>query len=233
MPDELRLSKSSIDLFEDCDYAWYLGYVLRIKGSPTLQMIRGRAVHAGIEAYWKGEDHVGATVREFTASVDSIPDADVAAAGEALGDAHRLVGTYVTKIAPTFTPNLVEAKFAIRVNGVLVTGAIDAATETEVHDTKTTSTPSKVDPERHRVEMTLYQWGAQSLGLSPERLVLDVVGVNGRSKSVEVQPDEAGAAELVGYVADRIGSGVFEPTGARTGQCGRCSFASTCKFSTV
>lgn len=233
MPDELRLSKSSIDAFLECNYAWYLGAVLRIKGAPTLHMIAGRAVHAGIEAHWKGEDHVEATVASWDSDLASTGLEGTEEAAASFLDALRLVGTYIDKIAPTFTPSLVEAKFMIRVDGVLVSGTIDAADE-NVHDTKTTSTPSKVDPKLHRVEMTIYGWGAQSLtGKSPGKLLLDVVGRNGRTKTAEVEPDPAGTAEVIGYVARKIGEGTFEPNGARTGQCFRCPYAVRCSYAVI
>lgn len=233
MPDELRLSKSSLDTYLECGYAWYLGHVLRLKASPTLHMIAGRAVHAGIEAHWKGEDHVEALQAAWDGDVASTGLEGTDEAAESFLDALRLVGTYIDKIAPTFTPTLVEAKFLIRVDGVLVSGAIDAAND-DVHDTKTTSTPSKVDPKLHRVEMTIYGWGAQSLtGRPPGLLLLDVVGRNGRVKQAVVEPDPAGASEVIGYVARKIGEGTFEPTGARTGQCHRCPYANRCSYAVV
>lgn len=231
---ELRLSKSSLDLWNDCNYAWMLAYVYRMKAPPTLHMLAGRAVHAGIEAYWKGEDALEATQRLWDADLASIPSVDPFAATESLADARGLVRTYLDKVAPTFTPKLVEAKFAIRVNGVLVTGAIDAADD-DVHDTKTTSTPSKVDPKRHEVEMTLYAWGARSLtGQMPRRLILDVIGRNGRYTQKPVNLDERGAAETIGYVADRINAGSFEPTGARTGECHYCPYSTgACRYAVL
>lgn len=235
MPDELRLSKSSLDLWGDCNYAWMLAYVYRIKGAPTLHMIQGRAVHAGIEAHWKGEDALERVRTAFAADVASVPDVDPAMAVEALQEAVGLVSTYVAKIAPTFTPKLVEARFLIRVNGILVSGAIDAADD-DVHDTKSTSTPSKVDPKRHEIEMSIYHMGFEALtGKPPGKLLLDIVGRNGRAATKEVAEDRRGAAEYLGYVAGKINAGEFEPTGARTGQCVYCPYAvdNFCKYARV
>lgn len=240
MPDELRLSKSAIDLFLSCAYAWYLGHVLRLKAAPTIQMAAGRAVHAGIEAHWKGitegNGPHGELEKAWVEAIVQVPfDAilGVNVEDERLA-AHKLLDTYIAKVAPTFTPTVIEGRFAIRVNGVLVTGAIDAADDESVHDTKSTSTPSKVDPARHGVEMAIYAHGYEALtGRKPKRLVLDVIARNGRTKQVEVTPDDAGMAEVITIVAGRIRAGEFDPSGARTGQCHRCPYAAQCKFANL
>lgn len=230
MPDgaELRLSKSSIGEWLRCHYAYFLHYVLRWHGAATPDMLSGRVAHVGIEALWRGMNPT-AVMRDAAAAENPDP----VFVDAVLRDARPLVATYAAKIVPTFTPTHIEARFAIRVDGVIVAGAIDAADDTTVHDTKTTSTPSKVDPERHRVEMSIYHHGARSLGLHPERLILDVIGRNGRTKSVPVEPDEQGMAEMIGYIAKEVRAGNFEPNGARTGACHGCGFARACPYSTL
>lgn len=221
---ELRLSKSSIDLWFECAYAWYLAYVRRVPGEPSVHMAVGKIFHAGIEAHWKGEDALGATLAAAEAAWASMPGLDAEGRATALADAQGLLSTYLAKIAPKFTPSLVEARFLIRVDGVLVSGTIDAADD-DVHDTKSTSTPSKVDPKRHEVEMTIYRHGFRALtGRLPQRLILDVVGRNGRAAQKEVQPDDQGMADVIGLAAKGIMSGAFPPTGVRTGTCVRCPY---------
>lgn len=229
---ELILSKSSIDAWLSCHYKWFIGYVWRIGGAPSLDMAVGTAVHAGVEAYWNGNDHVEATrmaLQREVALMDAVSADEVA---RAVVDAHAMTKTYVEKIAPTFRPTMVEQDFLIRVNGQLVSGRLDAASETEVHDTKTTSTPSKVTPDQHRLGMTLYSWGYRALtGHLPEKLQLDIVAKNGRWAVKEVEPDYAGTAEVVGLVADGIKSNDFRPTGAAVGECPRCPYRNICRFS--
>ena len=228
---ELILSKSSIETWLTCKYQWLLSYAYRIKGAPSVDMAVGTAVHAGVEAHWKGEDPVQATMTALLKeSTMMLPEASIEAL-RAVPDAHRMVSVYLHNIAPTFIPTLVEADFLVRVNGTLLSGRIDAA-DGDVHDTKTTSTPSKVDAEKMRLGMTLYRWGYKALtGNLPGRLLLDVVARNGRWKQVEVEPDDRGLSEVVSHVAAGVNRGDFEPTGARSGACARCPyFQRQCRF---
>lgn len=230
---ELVLSKSSIRAWLTCRYAWLLGYVHRIKGVPNLDMVIGTATHAGVEAYWKHEPPYDATRAAFSyeGPLDATTTSEMVVAG--LVDAVAMTRTYIEKIAPTVEtpPTLVEADFLIRVDGVLVSGRIDTGSVDEVRDTKTTSTPSKVDPARYGVDMALYGWGARSItGRFPGRYWLDVVARNGKFAVKPVEPDYQGAAEVVRHVAAGITAGEFGPTGAAVGECPRCSYAAVCRF---
>jgi CRISPR/Cas system-associated exonuclease Cas4 (RecB family) len=231
---ELILSKSSIDEWLRCHKAWMFGYAYRIKGAPNLDMAVGTAVHAGAEAIWRGMNPTEALERALVREVALMGDAVLGDPVQGLADAHAMLLVYAKNIVPTFTATMVEQDFLIRVNGVLVSGRIDAADDSDVHDTKTTSTPSKVTPERHALGMTGYYLGYQSLtGRAPRRLLLDVVAKNGRWKIVEVEPDIAGFAEVVALVSKGILTGDFEPTGAPRGECPRCPYAAICKYSTT
>lgn len=223
---ELILSKSAIDTFLRCGYSWMLGYVHRIKAAPSLDMAVGTAVHAGAEAHWRGDDPVAATTAALTRETALISGLTLDGLQGAVTAAQTMTATYLAKIVPTFpvAPSLIEADFLIRVDGTLVSGRIDAA-DGDVHDTKTTSTPSKVDPAQHRLGMSIYGHGFAALtGAKPGRLVLDVVARNGRWKTAEVEPDDQGMADAIGLVAGEIMRGNFTPTGALNGSCGRCPY---------
>jgi len=225
---ELVLSKSSWAVFLRCAHAWLLAYVYRIGGRPSVDMAIGTAVHAAVQAYWEHRPDAPAvlrnTLRRELGQIDP----------EALEAANTMYLAYLRSIAPTFTPTIIERDFLIRVDGVLVSGRIDAADDADVHDTKTTSTPSKVTPDEHSIGMTAYAYGYRALtGRLPKRLLLDVVAKNGRAAVKEVQRDDQGLADVVGHVARKINEGSFEPTGARTGQCPSCTFVAICKFAKV
>jgi RecB family exonuclease len=235
MPDgqELVLSKSAIDAWDRCHKAYLYGYVYRVPGAPNLDMAVGTAVHAGVEAYWKGKGPVDATEAALYNELASMPAVPKDEVKQALVDARAMTRTYLVQIVPTFPkpPTLVERDFLIRVNGTLVSGRIDCATEDpdEVRDTKTTSTPSKVTPERHQLGQTLYAWGFAAIaGRMPTRLLLDCVGKNGRVAVKEVEPDYAGAAEVVAMVAKGVNEGDFRPTGAAAGACYSCPYRTIC-----
>lgn len=226
---ELILSKSAIDSWLRCHKAWLYAYAFRIPGAPNLDMAVGTAVHAAVEAHWKGKNPEKALAMAMSRELALIPGLIPILAAGAVADALRLWRTYLANIAPTFIPTLIEADFLIRINGVLVSGRIDVGTEDDVRDTKTTSTPSKVDPKSHGLGMSLYAHGYAALtGRQPKRLLLDVVGKNGRFAVKEVERDDAGTAEVVGMVAKGINAGDFRPTGAASGQCYGCSFRAIC-----
>lgn len=234
MTTPLVLSKSAVDAFLRCGYAYYLGYVIRLPSPPNLDMAVGTAVHKAAEVHWKAsgdpEDALrAALVREVALIPTTTPDE----AAQASRDALTMWRTYLMHIAPTFIPTLVEAPFLITIDGQLFSGVIDAA-DGDVHDTKTTSTPSKVDPAHHRLGMTAYAHGFRALtGRSPGRLLLDVVAKNGRWAVKEVQPDDQELADVVGLVAQAIGAGRFEPNGALNGSCRGCAFVDRCSYAKV
>jgi RecB family exonuclease len=230
---ELILSKSSIEVWLACHKRWAYGYMYRVPGAPNLDMLIGTATHAGVEAYWKRQPPYDATRRAFVyeGPLDATTTSETVVA--ALFDALAMTKLYIEKIAPTFAkpPTLIERDFLIRVNGTLVSGRIDCATEDpdEVRDTKTTSTPSKVTPERHQLGQTLYAWGFAAItGRMPTRLLLDCVGKNGKVAVKEVEPDYVGAAEVVAMVAKGIQEGDFRPTGAASGACYGCAYRTIC-----
>ena len=235
---ELVLSKSSIDVWSSCHRKYMYAYLYRIPGGTNLDMAVGTAVHAAAEAHWKGKDPEEALAVAMAGELALIPGLIPIEAAGAVAVALGLWQTYLAKIVPTFPvpPTIIERDFLISVNGVLVSGRIDVATEgpDEVRDTKTTSTPSKVTPERHQLGMTLYSWGFQALtGRLPKRLLLDTIGRNGRWAIKTVEPDYQGTAEVVGLVAAGIAAGNFAPTGAASGQCWRCPYAQICPDSTA
>lgn len=226
---ELILSKSSIGTWLTCYRQYMYGYVYRIPGAPSLDMAIGTAVHAGAEAHWKGHDPIEATQKALDREVALIPHVTVDEGVQADKDALAMTRLYLDKIAPTFTVTMVEQDFLIRVDGTLVSGRIDAADDKDVHDTKTTSTPSKVDAAHNQLGMTIYRHGYKSItGHLPERLLLDVVAKNGRVAVKEVEPDDQGMAEVVAMVARGINEGDFAPTGASRGECVRCPYATIC-----
>lgn len=228
----LILSKSSMEVYGTCKRQWLYCYVYRIPGAPNLDMAVGTAVHAGAEAHWKGADPVEATTAALAHETALIPGLTVDEFQQAVTDAQAMTQTYLAHIVPTFPvpPTIIEQDFLISVDGVLVSGRIDVA-DGDVHDTKTTSTPSKVTAERHSLGMTIYRHGYRVLtGKFPGRLVLDVVAKNGRWKVLEVEPDDQGMAEVVGLVAKGINAGDFAPTGAARGACYSCPFQAICSY---
>lgn len=235
-PVELILSASSIKSYLDCGYRWYLGNVLRVPARPSMAMLMGTAVHAGAEAWHKRSPvRVEEVIRRsYGAEVDSVAAPGSQEALEGLVAAVKAYRVYQQNIVPLLgAPVLVEAPFAIRVDGTLVTGQIDFA-DADVHDTKTTETPSKVRAEYHRLQLSIYRHGYRALtGHWPGRLILDIIGMNGRWKQMEVEHDDREMADAVGLASHGIIAGNFEPTGATSGACRHCPYLETCRYAVI
>lgn len=235
-PVELILSASSIRTYLTCGHRYYLSNVLRLPEPGSIAALIGTAVHAGAEAWHKrlplrpGE----ATKRSFAAGLGSVPTAEAEGAPDALPEALRAWETYQRHILPLLgEPVLVEADFGLRIDGTLVTGRIDFADQ-DVHDTKTAETPSKVKPEYHRLQLSIYRHGYRALtGRWPGRLLLDIVGRNGRWKQMEVEPDDREMADAVGLTAHGILEGRFDPSGASSGACRWCPYLEVCSYAVI
>lgn len=232
-PLELILSASSISSYLSCPHRYYLASVLHLPGRQSMAMLMGTAVHAGAEALHKALP-AGATERSFEAEVASVAPVEGESPAKGLAGALRLYETYRANIAPLLgKPVLVEAAFGMRVDGTLVTGRIDFA-DTDVHDTKTTETPSKVRAEYHRLQLSIYRHGYRVLtGRWPGRLILDIVGLNGRFKQLVVDHDDQEMADAIGLTQAGIMEGRFEPSGALSGACRHCPYSGVCSYAVL
>lgn len=196
-------------------------------------MALGTAIHAAIEGLTKPVRPVEQLRRAFAREVALLPTDEVAADPDALKDGETMLATYMREVMPTFTPTMTEQPFAIRAEGVLVTGIIDAADEEDVHDTKTTALISKFNAANHQVQLTLYSWGYAALtGHAPKRLLLDVLPRGGkvRYRQIEVEPAHAEVRDLVRLTRFGILSRDFQPTGLLNGSCQFCPFTKVCEF---
>ncbi len=234
MSDELVLSNSSISAYWRCHWRWYLDNVLRYPSVGNLRMALGIAVHAGVEAIFRGPLRPAGVFRaSFIRETAGLPAEEMNADPGASDAGEVMLATYMREVVPTFTPTMVEQPFTIRADGVLVTGIIDAADENDVHDTKTTAMISKFHPDSYQVQMTLYHWGYQALtGRAPKRLLLDVLprGGNVKYRQVEIKPIHAEARDLIRLTRDAIMDRKFEPTGVLNGSCASCPFMKVCEF---
>lgn len=233
---DLILSTSSISAYLRCGYAYYLGYVWRWKGQQNVAAAIGQAVHAGVEALHRGQPAVEALRAAFVLEVASVPTAELAADPGALDDALRMLNVYNEEVLPTFHPFLVEAPFSVRVDGVVITGTIDAADE-DLRDTKTTAGKTingrkpNFNPANYDLQLSLYRLGYWGLtGKYPKRLLLDVLTRRGTYRQYEREPQTADAVGTLGIVRDGIVREEYEPNGALNGACNWCSFAARCGY---
>lgn len=226
-PSELVLSASSLKVWLTCGHRYLLEHVYRVPAPPNMDMAIGTAVHAGVEAAHKGENLPRLNVGlGLAAEIGKMPSVTSNEAQKASDEALAMYEVYRTKIAPDFTPTIIEQSAIVRINSVLFSGQIDAADDQGVHDTKTTATLSKFRPERHRLQMTGYRFLYRAItGHLPRRLLLDVIARNLKWKTVEIEPDEGEFVDVLTLTAQGILEGRYEPTGASSGACNRCPYS--------
>jgi CRISPR/Cas system-associated exonuclease Cas4 (RecB family) len=233
------LSASGITLFLRCPKAYLYSNVFRVPGLQNLAAAIGVATHAGVAALFSRPLRpLEALRREFAAETVNVPASELAADSEALSDAERMLEVYRKQVAPTFSPTMVEKEFLIEVDGLRLSGTLDAADEKtdEVRDLKTRSgktingkKPSAFDPAKHQVQLSLYGIAYRAMtGRAPKRLLLDVLTRTGKYKQYEVKPDYGGMLEAAHLTADAILRAEYPPSGALSNACGFCSFREIC-----
>ena len=228
----LILSTSTIKAYLDCHYRYYLSEVLRLNGLSRTPAALGTAVHAGIERGFRKNWLAARTEMTLVLDRTMVRGLDEEQFPVVQADGLRMMETYQREVVPTFTPTLIEAPFLIKINGVHVSGHIDAADE-DVHDTKTVAMISKFRPDEHVLQMTIYRRGYQHLvGRLPKRLLLDVLPRGGRVayRQYEVQPDEREMVDVLGIVRDEIMQENYEPTGAISRKCFYCPYLESCRY---
>jgi len=239
MAERLVLSTSSISSYLSCHRKYLFSSVYRISGGQSIAAALGSAVHAGAEAFWKSPLRPQKAMRAVWESQLALVPLPYEEPPEgALADAERMLGTYIGQVAPTFTPTLIEEPFLITVDGVALSGVIDAAdptTKEDLHDLKTVSMISKFDPLSYTLQLSLYSLGYRALtGHKPRRLLLDVLPRRGKVtyRQVEVQPEIGELLDVIGVVHDGIMAEDYSPTGATGNACKWCSYKAICSYST-
>ena len=231
MTERLILSTSSISTYLKCHRMYLYSNVYRVTGGQSLPAILGIAVHAAVETLWKSPKRPSSVLEKtFADELTRVPLPYEENPEAVLADGQRMYTTYVQKVAPTFTPTLIEEKFSIDVDGVAVSGTIDAADD-DIHDLKTTSMISKFDPASYGLQLNLYRLGFKFLtGSWPKRLLLDVLPRRGNFtyKQYEVPVETQDALDVIGLVNTGIMEGNFDATGAINGACRFCPYREIC-----
>lgn len=232
----LVLSSSSLSTYLKCHRQYLYANVFRVPGRQNLAAALGSAVHAGAKAFWKAPETAQAALeREFSTELTQVPLPYAEPVEGILADATRMLGTYIQEVAPTLTPTTVEEPFVIEVEGVLLSGTIDAADENDVHDLKTTYLISKFDPSSYGLQMNLYGLAHRArTGYKPKRLLLDVLPRRGRFtyRQYEVKPEVGDLLDVIGLVRDGILAEDYKPTGAISGACHWCPYKEICEYAT-
>ena len=181
------LSCSQLESFEK-DYAEWKSHYIDGQPSPTNRyMCQGSAVHAGIEAYWRGNpEPIKAYEMYIEEHLLEIPAENLA---EILDEGFGLLTCYLTTLAPDLSPwpveppnHAAEWEFVVPIPGCVrpLYGKVDLLAQEGgqpvVRDVKCAKKPWSKNKVGKSIQKVAYWYAVQqSLGLSPLRFVLDFV----------------------------------------------------------
>lgn len=180
-----HLSYSQISLYTRCPMAYMFRYIEDIKSPPAGAMVKGSAVHKGLETNYTQKcesyvdlsksDVVEVAVTEFETRKDEVDWAKEDDSVDKSKDAvAKMTDIYQVEIAPRVQPILVEEEFLIDVGGQKVKGFIDVVTLDGVRDTKTTAKTPPANVIENNYQLACYSLAHKELmGEYPKELCLD------------------------------------------------------------
>lgn len=227
-------SASSINSYNTCHLAWYLGYVLMEPGQ------RSEAMEVGIEVH----DYAERALRHF----GMVPTEELHTDDPLV----KIKGIFRIDILPTYRdPVLIEAPFQIEVDGIPFSGVIDSVDRHDpwgempppmprrnvpyaniLRDLKTTG--SRPAAGKYRLNMIGYWLGATDLGFPPDAMQLDYIV---RTKAPYYWPevmdpvtdeDVDWFAGTLQSVSDSVGREDYEPTALGSRSCSSCTHRAIC-----
>lgn len=188
------LSPSQISMYLRCPMQWYYRYGEGIILPPAGAMVKGRAVHRGLDANYKqkidtfedlpNSDVVELAVTAFEEEQVQVDwDCETETKDHAKDAVASMTKIYQDEIAPTVQPIASEEWFEIEVAGERVVGIIDVMTANGVRDTKTSEKTPPTDVAEKSLQLACYSLAYQNLmGMEPQELSLDYV-VHGKKET--------------------------------------------------
>jgi len=236
--EPLHLSYSQISGYEECPYAYKLGYVLRIPGRPKPYFSFGNSVHLSLNRFYEQvKEGKTPSLEELKAVYDENWQREgyVLKAQE---DAYRndgasaLEAVYRRQLAAPVVPLHLEWRFTLPIGGHFVVGFVDRIDPTgdgrcRVIDYKTGKPKNQKDVDSD-LQLTLYALAVKEcLGLVPESLCLhflssdEILSTTRSDEQLEMVKDQ------VLSVADAITARRFSPN-PNDFRCARCDYAGLC-----
>ncbi len=233
----MRLSYSSISVYEACPARYRFQYVERLPTRPSPALSFGESLHRALYRFHDRPVPVAPSLEELLEILDAVwvgeGYADESEEQAYRDHARQVLAQYHRDNAPAYRiPAALEFRFEVEVEGVPVAGVIDRMDRApgggyEIVDYKTSRrlpARSAVDAD---LQLSLYWYAARELwGIQPERLTLYYL-LPGQRMTTARAPEHADELRRrVLRVAERIAAGRFDP---RPGPaCGWCDFQARC-----
>ena len=126
----MYLSHTSMELYVRCPQAWKLKYRDRHKELPKPYFNKGSAVHAALEAFYKGRLSTPPPLEDVLAAFEDEFDPEAYATDEerleARADAQKMIREFYARYAEDFAPALmVEQDFFFELDGIQLRAKVD------------------------------------------------------------------------------------------------------------
>lgn len=255
-PSRPQLHMSGIAQFAKCAEAFRRRYLEGERPLPSVQMVRGTAIHAAITENLKRR-LTGDDLMPVDQAVQIARDAlthewdegvtfdDGVSSDTAYSDTVDVVATlarmHAEQIAPTIQPIAIERDFAITVGDLPfdLVGSIDIQTADSIIDTKTSAKSPEADAAARSLQGTGYMLASNALDEQPaESFVLHhLVALKRAPKFVEqvstrTSLDHEALVRRMLMVDSAINAGLFPPASPDAWWCASkwCDFAPTCPY---
>lgn len=248
MTEELVLSASSVDSYEQCHWRWYLQYVELHEGAASIPTAVGNAVHAGAQHFYEGvlehrevphAEVLDVADLRFLLEIESIVDAEEDPLKYRPITA-RCMTTYLEDVAEKVWGQVISTETAITtvVDGIAFSGHPDQLEDGVVADTKVVKQPARFW-DKYLFQMTggavLYE---AVMGDAPaDRRVDQIIRLKrDRPRYVPIHYGETTVRQMDEFrrglndVAEGIARGDYTPTGLATGACRYCPVRFICSY---
>jgi RecB family exonuclease len=233
----MRLSYSSISLYERCPQAFKFQYEDRMPTSTSPALAFGDSLHRTLHRFHDRPVPVPPSLAELHEMLaDEWVSDGYRDPGEEqlyLDHARQVLTDYHGENAPSFRiPAALEFRFTVEVEGVQLSGVIDRMDRLpgggyEIVDYKT----NRRLPPQMRIDqdlqLSVYHLAAKEIwGIEPERLTLYYLLPRQRMSTSRTPADIDDTRRRIAAVAERIAAGQFEPRANPL--CDWCDFQARC-----
>jgi putative RecB family exonuclease len=153
----MNLSHSQIELWNQCQYRWFLTKIKRVPQAPSPDLIVGLALHAALEADGRcfiesaNDQRIIASTNVTLVALDALDqelekqDTEHELPRDSMQKRVRAMSiAYALQVAPKYRPSEVEVPFTVPISeSTAFTGRIDGITPRAIVDFKTANTMAK------------------------------------------------------------------------------------------
>lgn len=249
-------SNSAYNSYKICGYAYQLKYIDKQPWIGTTQMVRGSSVHKGVEQLLRDKiagkktplaEGLATVAKDYDERSLTVKDWLDEKPGELKDRVLKLYEIYHTTVVDNLNPKAVELPFAVKVEGIPMTGFIDLITEDAaitvggvaiddapkkhvIRDLKTSGKSWSEDQVNKSTQLTLYSHITGVPDVAIDLLLATKKPVFKSTPAKRVKRDAQVLMEDMHEVVDQIKKGNFPKTSIDNWACGeRCPYWTQCR----